>query len=228
MTVIAECAFPPNPPPLGEGVRVPEGTRVELERVVPTGQGMLPYVLVESDDTDGFVSFVREQPAVESVEVLDGEESAALLRVHWTGEGVVHWLEGVDAALLRLVGDANGWSLRVRGEKDVVEAFDAYCRERGARSNCAGCTSRAAARRCSVGGSPRHSARRSDWRTRVATTRSPGRRRWGNSRRSCAWASGRSPVGSGAGSGTCSRPSSVNALGTRGSDLYSFHIEPSG
>jgi hypothetical protein len=132
MTVIAECAFPPNPPPLGEGVRVPEGTRVELERVVPTGQGMLPYVLVESDDTDGFVSFVREQPAIESVEVLDGEESAALLRVHWTGEGVVHWLEGVDAALLRLVGDANGWSLRVRGEKDVVEAFDAHCRERGA------------------------------------------------------------------------------------------------
>jgi predicted DNA binding protein len=132
MTVIAECAFPPNPPPLGEDVRVPAGTRVELERIVPTGQGMLPYVLVESDDPDGFVSSLREQSAVESVEVLDGEESVALLRVRWTAVGsVVHWLGDADAALLGLEGNADGWLLRLRAEKAVVEAFDTHCREQG-------------------------------------------------------------------------------------------------
>lgn len=132
MTVIAEFAFPPDPPPLGEGIRVPTGTRVELERVVPTGDGMLPYVLIESDDVEAFVATFSEQPPVGSVEALDVQESTALLRVRWTAErGVVHWFGEVDAALLGLVGDSAGWLLRVRGEKAVVGAFDAYCRERG-------------------------------------------------------------------------------------------------
>lgn len=132
VTVIAECAFPPDSSPLGETVRIPAGTRIELERVVPTDRGMLPYVWVESDDPEAFVDVLRERPAIESIEPLDRHESAVLLRVHWTAEeSVVRWLGEVDAAILDLVGDANGWSLRVRTEYDVLKAFDAYCRERG-------------------------------------------------------------------------------------------------
>jgi hypothetical protein len=132
MTVIAEYAFPPDGLPLGEGVEVPPGTRVELERVVPTVQGPLPYVWVGGTDPDGFVASLRERPVAESVDVLDRHDSVVLLRVRWTGEeSVVGWLAATDAALLDLSGDAQEWLLRFRGGYDVVEAFDAYCRERG-------------------------------------------------------------------------------------------------
>lgn len=132
MTVIAECAFPSDALPLGEAVRVPAGTRLELERVVPTDQGSLPYVWVEGDGADGFVTALRAQPAVASADVLDRHGSAALLRVRWReAGGVVRWFDGSDATLLGLVGDSEGWVLRLRGRHEDVEAFDAYCRERG-------------------------------------------------------------------------------------------------
>ena len=132
MTVIAECAFPPDSLPLGEAVRIPRGTRVELDRVVPTDRGMLPYLWVESDDPGAFVARLREQPAVASVEMLDRQGSTTLLRARWTGsESVVRWLADSEAALLDLVGDGTGWLLRIRGEAGVVESFAAYCRERG-------------------------------------------------------------------------------------------------
>ena len=132
MTVIAEYAFPPDALPLGEDIEIPRGTRVELERVVPTAQGPLPYVWVEGADPEGFVAPLREGPAVESVDVLDRHDSVVLLRVRWTGaESVVGWLAATDAALLDLSGDAEEWLLRFRGGYDVVEAFDAHCRELG-------------------------------------------------------------------------------------------------
>ncbi len=132
MNVTAEYAFPPDALPLGEGIEVPPGTRVELERVVPTAQGSLPYVWVEGADTDGFVASLRGGAAVESVDVLDRHDSVVLLRVRWTGaESVVGWFAATDAALLDLSGDTEEWLLRFRGGYDVVEAFDAYCRERG-------------------------------------------------------------------------------------------------
>ena len=132
MTVIAEYVFPPDALPLGEGVEVPRGTRIELERVVPTAQGPLPYVWVEGSDPEGFVASLREGPVVEAVDVLDRHDSVVLLRVRWTGaESVVEWLARTDAALLDLSGDAEEWLLRFRTGYDVVEAFDAYCRERG-------------------------------------------------------------------------------------------------
>jgi predicted DNA binding protein len=133
MTVIAEYAFPPGSFPLGERVRAPPGTRVELERVVPTDQGSLPYVRVEGDDPDGFVEELRAQPAVASVDVLDRHDSAVLLRVRWAGvESVVRWFDRSDATLLELVGDAEEWVLRLRGRQEDVESFDAYCRDLGA------------------------------------------------------------------------------------------------
>jgi len=132
MIVIAECAFPPDSLPLGEAVRIPEGTRIEVERVVPTESGPLPYVWAESDDPDGLVATLRDQPAVASVDVLDRHDSAVLLRVRWTGEeSVVRWLGETDAAVLELTGDAEGWLLRIRCAYGVVESFDAYCREQG-------------------------------------------------------------------------------------------------
>lgn len=121
----------PRPFPLGEAVRVPPGIHVELERVVPTDQGPLPYVRIESDDPDGFVAALRVQPAVASLDALDRHDSTVLLRVRWTGgESVVRWLGEADVVLLEP-------GLRRRGvatprcEYGVVEAFDAYCRERG-------------------------------------------------------------------------------------------------
>lgn len=130
MTVIAEYAFLPESFPLGEAVRAPPGTRIELERVVPTDQGSLPYVWVEGDDPDGFVETLRVQPAVASVDVLDRHDSAVLLRVRWTGvESVVRWFDRSDATLLELVGDAEEWMLRFRGRYEDAEAFDAHCRD---------------------------------------------------------------------------------------------------
>ncbi|MFC7229401.1 helix-turn-helix domain-containing protein [Salinirubellus salinus] len=132
MTAIAELSFPTEAYPLGEAVRVPEGTRVELERLVPTGEGVLPYLWVWSETPDRFVAHLRAQPAVDDVAVVYRDAGDVLIRAGWqlAPGTLLHFLAGEDVALVSATGTADGWVVELRSERDVLRRIERFCRER--------------------------------------------------------------------------------------------------
>lgn len=131
MTAIAELSFPPEAYPLGEAVVVPEGTRVELERLVPTGEGVLPYLWVWSDTPDRFLAHLRAQPAVDDVAVVYRDERDVLIRAGWrlAPGTLLHFLADEAVALVSATGTADGWVVELRGERAVLRRVEAFCRE---------------------------------------------------------------------------------------------------
>ena len=56
---------------------------MELERPVPTGDAVLPYLWVRGTSAERFHDHLRRQPAVEHTEVVHHDGSNLLLRVGW-------------------------------------------------------------------------------------------------------------------------------------------------
>jgi predicted DNA binding protein len=136
VTAIAELAFPTEAYPLGEAVSVPEGTHVELERIVPTGEEVLPYLWVESTTPTAFVDHLRAQPAVRTAEVIYEDDGEMLLRAAWRlGPGsLLRFVADVDVALVSARGTADGWEVELRGPRSVLRRVETFCRERGIES----------------------------------------------------------------------------------------------
>lgn len=131
MSVVAEFVMSPESFPLGEAVRVPPGGNLELERLVPTDRGVLPYLWVRSDDLDAYLTGLRDLPAVQSLEVLDRFESDALIRARWDAPSgsFLDFLTSEEVAILSMTGTEEGWRVEVRGERRAVERLSRFCRD---------------------------------------------------------------------------------------------------
>lgn len=109
----------------------PDDIRIEIERVVPTEEGIAPYVIVWGAPTDRFVERVRRHPAIESVTPLDTVEGRSLYRTTWD-TAVPSALVGVVESrlvLLESTYDENGLWARVRAnDREQLAAFLDYCR----------------------------------------------------------------------------------------------------
>jgi predicted DNA binding protein len=132
MTVIAECLIHPSGYPLGPEVEVPEGVTVDVERVVPTATGILPYLWINGDEgpVSDFVADLRESSSVASVRTLDQFEESVLCRVEWTGDGpaLPRRIAEEGVTLLEVRGREDGWLFRVRSpEREAIERLHDYC-----------------------------------------------------------------------------------------------------
>jgi predicted DNA binding protein len=136
VTAIAELTFPTEAYPLGEAVSVPEGTHVELERIVPTGEEILPYLWVESATPTAFVDHLRAQLAVRTVEVVYESDGEMLLRATWRlGRAILlRFIADAEVALVSARGTAEGWEVELRGPRSVLGRVETFCRERDIES----------------------------------------------------------------------------------------------
>lgn len=110
---------------------------VELERVVPTGDAIVPYFWVhEVDDvpSEEIDAAFRHRPQVSAVQSVDELDESSLKRVTWTPEyeGVLRSVVETGVVLVSGIGTAESWTFEIRSEgRDEIAAFRAFCRERG-------------------------------------------------------------------------------------------------
>lgn len=129
MSVIAELSVPVKDFPLGRALATTPDMQVELERVVPTDDGVLPFFWVWGDDVDAFVSELRRDGGAEEVAVLDRFDDGALVRATWLDEeGVVEGIIRSEATLLDVRRHGERWRFQLRSPNNAaIVALQRYC-----------------------------------------------------------------------------------------------------
>ena len=132
MATVARLSIPGDAFPLGVLFRTFPGATVELERVVPTTEALVPYVWIHNADPDTVTEALEEQPEILGIELLDTIDDRVLFRIQWKPEveGLVRGLATSDITLLRGIARENGWTFDIREERSGgLSAFDQYCSE---------------------------------------------------------------------------------------------------
>ncbi|MFP9060251.1 helix-turn-helix domain-containing protein [Natrialbaceae archaeon A-chndr2] len=133
MATIAAFQLPLEGFPLGVGIAGDPSSRVELERVVPTEGGNIPFFWVwNCANFDAFERRVRDTDAVRTLTVLTEAEDGRLYRARWSDalEGFLSGMTELGATLLNGTGTRDGWRFELRfDERSSVRAFLEYCQE---------------------------------------------------------------------------------------------------
>lgn len=129
MSVIAEFTLPVDAFPLGVALDTVEEMRIELERIVPLGDVLIPYVWVEGEDFEDFERHVMEDQYVDDIVQLDRIDGRTLYRVEWaeTESGLINGIKEVEAAIMNASG-ADTWHFRILFlDHDRLARFYNYC-----------------------------------------------------------------------------------------------------
>lgn len=133
MAIIAAYQLPLEGFPLGVGIAGEPSICVELERLVPTEDGNIPFFWVwECSDFDTFERRVCDTDAVRSLTVLTEAEDRRLYRARWsdTVEGFLSGMTELGATLLNGAGTRDGWRFELRfDQRSSVRTFLEYCQE---------------------------------------------------------------------------------------------------
>jgi predicted DNA binding protein len=108
--------------------RLPEAT-VELERVVPLGNAVVPYFWVTSDADAGLAALPSPAESEADLTVVAETGGQSLVRLTWTGDhALLDALVDADVTLLSAVGRADGWLLELRADdRASLARFDEAC-----------------------------------------------------------------------------------------------------
>ncbi|WP_440991700.1 helix-turn-helix domain-containing protein [Haloarchaeobius baliensis] len=135
MATIAEFVIPATEFPLGRIAEELPDVTVELERIIPTRDAIVPYLWVRGCDgplESDTLARLTAQTDLKDVEVVDRVEGAYLLRAEWRSryEGVLRAITDTDVVLLSGVGNAEQWTFELRGtDHESIAAFQQCCRE---------------------------------------------------------------------------------------------------
>lgn len=129
MSVILEFTIDSEEFQLGEVLSgVPHGMHLEIERLVPTGDLVTPYVWATGDDHEAFERTVRDHRSVKDLLVLDKVGDSGLYRIEWA-EAPTDLIEGIaeaDAVVLEATG-TDRWVFRLRFlDHDKLSRFHNY------------------------------------------------------------------------------------------------------
>jgi hypothetical protein len=131
MTVIAEFSLPADEFVLGDLLQTTADVRIRLERLVPTGTEVMPYVWVHHGDGDleAFERAVTGDPLVRELVPLDTLDGETLYAVEWETppESLLYGVVRSDGAILRGGGAQGRWEFLVRfPDHDHLRAFHQY------------------------------------------------------------------------------------------------------
>lgn len=135
MATIANFRLPVDGLPLGRAIRDDPTVRVELERIVPAEEGILPFFWVwECADLERFERVVAETRSVRSLEEVTRVENGRLYRARWNAdvEGLVHGISKTGGTILDGHGSADGWRIELRFvDHTRIRSFLEYCQDNG-------------------------------------------------------------------------------------------------
>lgn len=135
MVVYAEVTIPAEGFVIGRAFSALPDVHVEMERIVPTVDAVVPFIWVRGADPEDVVRVTRAYEAVERITLLDDYESAgALFRVVWRRafRDVVVDLAEADVVILSGTGTAREWHFELRARsRDPLSAFRRRLRDEG-------------------------------------------------------------------------------------------------
>jgi predicted DNA binding protein len=126
MVVYAEITIPASGFRIGRAFAELSGVRVELDRVVPTADAVVPFLWVRGARPEAVVRVTRERSAVEDIALLDRAAEEALYRVVWNRRARDVAVSIADSALALVTGagTAEEWTFEFRGEhREPLSAF---------------------------------------------------------------------------------------------------------
>lgn len=132
MATVAAFTVAADEFPLGTVFEDLPGVTVELERVVPTSDSIVPYFWVRNAGGNDVVASFRAHPGAGDVELVDSVGDEHLLRCTWdpANVGMLLAIEETGVTLLSGVGNSEQWTFEVRGDdREAVARFQAYCLE---------------------------------------------------------------------------------------------------
>lgn len=133
MATEATFTVPSETFPLGTLFEALPGVEVELERIVPGVDVVIPYFWVRGVDSADIEAAFSEHPGVKDIRLIDSVEDEYLLRVEWDPAyvGIFTTLTETDVMLVEAVGTIEQWTFDVRGDsRDDVTEYLRLCRER--------------------------------------------------------------------------------------------------
>lgn len=108
------------------------GAEIELDRVVPTDEFIVPYFWVRGVEIEDSTMAHVTHPGIHDIRVVDTVDEAAFIRIDWelTYESVLTAIIETNVSLTSALGRANHWSFEFRAEsqQDLAD-FQAYCRD---------------------------------------------------------------------------------------------------
>jgi len=133
MAVIAELAVDADAFDLGRVTALVDDVHVELERVVPTGGGVMPFFWARATDHDRFERAVRDSDLVAELDAVSRVDDRVLYEVAWR-RAVTKFtriLADSDATILQAEG-SDRWRFELRfSTQAALQAFHDRCREDG-------------------------------------------------------------------------------------------------
>ena len=127
MSVIVELTADRETFALGRALR---GREIELERIVPVKNAVIPFFWSQGGSTEKLERQVRESTYIENLVEVDRIGDRALYRVEWTGEyeDLVDGIASTDAVILDAYTQGERWLFRLRfPDHENVATFYNFC-----------------------------------------------------------------------------------------------------
>lgn len=120
--------------PLAEVFSAFPAARIELDRVVPTNDVIVPYFWLQSVDPSEIDVSEIEHSGINDLRVVDTVDNEAIVRIEWDfeHESVLTAIHETNVALVSARGRRDEWTFEIRSdEQQAVSDFQSYCRDRG-------------------------------------------------------------------------------------------------
>ncbi|KTG30502.1 helix-turn-helix domain-containing protein [Haloferax profundi] len=133
MAVVAELTISSEDFDLGRVTSIAGGMHIELERVVPTGDDIMPFFWAKGSNFEQFERAVRENRIVEELQAVAKVGDRVLYHVYWgeTVSSLTTILTESEATILEAHGNTP-WSFRLRfNDHAGLTEFHNLCQEEG-------------------------------------------------------------------------------------------------
>lgn len=107
------------------------GAEIELDRVVPTADFVVPYFWVRDVAFEDISMEKVTHPGIHDIRVVDNVNGAAFIRIDWDlgYESVLTGIIDTEVNLISALGSDDQWSFEFRADsQETLADFQSYCR----------------------------------------------------------------------------------------------------
>jgi predicted DNA binding protein len=122
---------------LGQILTTTKHIRIQLARLIPTGDTFVPYFWAETDDYESFEASVRRDDRVATLDRLELYQEKSLYKIEWTNttDRFIDALTAHDLVIDSAVSGPEEWQFRLRGpDHENFSAFQETLRAAGISS----------------------------------------------------------------------------------------------